>query len=199
LGRARLWGPPPTLQMALDQSPRTRTDCRLCAGQHAGTGAGKASAPGRGQARWRRAARLAHRRCVLGPRVTSTAGPGEEEGVTRGSQPAQCAAVGAESLNSLSLSTKNREVLPARRWLLGWQGWQLAKAGLGASVTSVGWPGPPTRLVHAWPQGLSLRPVSGIPGAPGLHAGPGCAQRTHWAPAAQHRRDREPGARGASG
>ena len=64
--------------------------------------------------------------------------------MTHGSQPAQCAAVGAESLNSLSLSTKNREVLPARRWLLGWQGWQLAKAGLGASVTSVGWPGPPT-------------------------------------------------------
>lgn len=51
--------------------------------------------------------------------------------------------MGAESLNSLSLSTKNREVPPARRWLLGWRGWQPAKAGLGASVPGVGWPGLP--------------------------------------------------------
>lgn len=31
------------------------------------------------------AGRPAHRRCVLGLCVTSTVGPGEEEGVTRGS------------------------------------------------------------------------------------------------------------------
>lgn len=39
-----------------------------------------------------------------------------------------------ESLNSLSLSTKNSEVLLPWRWLLGWRGWLLAKPGVGAPV-----------------------------------------------------------------
>lgn len=68
-----------------------------------------------------------------GHEFTSKAGPGEEEGVTR-ALGTKCAAVGRESLNSLLLSTKNSEVLLPWRWLLGWQGWLLAKAGVGAPV-----------------------------------------------------------------
>ena len=38
------------------------------------------------------------------------------------------------------------------------------------------------RLAHAWPWGLCPGPVSGIPGAPGLHARPGREEWTHRAP-----------------
>lgn len=67
---------------------------------------------------------------------SSTAGPGEEEGVTCGSWPPSLLPWEVESLNSLSLSTKNSELLLPWRWLLGWRGWLLAKTGVGAPA----WP-----------------------------------------------------------
>lgn len=82
---------------------------------------------------WQRKTLLTEGTLSSGHEFTSKAGPGEEEGVTR-ALGTKRAAVGRESLNSLLLSTKNSKVLLPWRWLLGWQGWLLAKAGVGAPV-----------------------------------------------------------------
>lgn len=82
---------------------------------------------------WQRKTLPAKETLSSGHEFTYKAGLGEEEGVTR-ALGTKCAAVGRESLNSLLLSTKNSEVLLPWRWLLGWQGWLPAKAGVGAPV-----------------------------------------------------------------
>lgn len=90
----------------------------------------------------------------------------------------QVCCLGRESLNSLLLSTKNSEVLLPWRWLLGWWGWLLAKAGVGAPV----WPASPGWRARLWalltllvatvpcPHGQGC--CGGSPTVPQLHSGP---------------------------